>query len=231
MNARIMNEFSAAAFRLGHSMLSPTLLRLDERGRPIDAGHLALREAFFAPNLIRQHGIDPLLRGLSQQLAQEVDSYVIDDVRNFLFGNPGTGGFDLVSLNIQRGRDHGLPSYNDARRELGLTPARDFRDISSDTETARRLQLAYADVEHVDLWVGGMAEDNYRSSMLGELFHTIVRQQFEALRAGDRFWYTNVLSREDQERVEALRLADIIRLNTSIGREIQDDVFTIRGTR
>jgi len=43
-------------------------------------------------------------------------------VRNFLFGPPGAGGFDLASLNIQRGRDHGLPSYNGARCLMGLTP-------------------------------------------------------------------------------------------------------------
>jgi hypothetical protein len=227
-DARIMNEFSAAAFRLGHSMLSPTLLRLDPNGDPIPAGHLELRDAFFAPHAIREYGIEPLLRGLSQQPAQEVDAYVVDDVRNFLFGGPGMGGFDLVSLNIQRGRDHGLPSYNDARRALGLRPARDFRDISRDPETVRRLSRAYGSVEDVDLWVGGIAEDHYRGGMVGELFHTLVRQQFETLRSGDRLWYTSVLSPRDRERVEALRLADIIRHNTPIEDEIQDDVFRVR---
>jgi hypothetical protein len=49
-----------------------------------------------------------------------VDPLVVDDVRNFLFGEPGSGGFDLVSLNIQRGRDHGLPGYNDVREALEI---------------------------------------------------------------------------------------------------------------
>ena len=230
-DARIMNEFSTAAFRLGHSMLSPILLRLDEKGQAIEAGHLELRDGFFAPEQIRQYGIEPLLRGLSQQLAQDVDSFVIDDVRNFLFGAPGQGGFDLVSLNIQRGRDHGLPSYNNARRALGLTPATTFEDISADMEVANRLRQIYNSVEDVDLWVGGMAEDNYRHSMLGELFHTLVRKQFEALRDGDRFWYTRSMNRKNLKRVTALRLADIIRLNTDIGAEIQDHVFRVPGQR
>ena len=227
-DARIMNVFSTAAFRLGHSMLSPTLLRLDRNGQPIANGHLELRNGFFAPDQIRQYGIEPLLRGLSQQLCQDVDSFVVDDVRNFLFGDPKMGGFDLVSLNIQRGRDHGLPSYNSARRALNLKPVAEFGEISSDPVTVSRLKKAYTDVEDIDLWVGGVAEDNFGNSMLGELFHTIVMKQFEALRAGDRFWYTKVLSRQDRERVEALSLADIIRLNTNIGDEIQDNVFLAR---
>jgi hypothetical protein len=232
LDASIMNEFSTAAYRLGHSMLSPTLLRLDENGMPIEDGHLGLREAFFAPNAIREFGIEPLLRGLAGQRAQDVDTYVVDDVRNFLFGDPGLGGFDLVSMNIQRGRDHGLPSYNEARSALGLRPVSDFREITRDAETVRRLREAYESVEDIDMWVGGIAENHYRRGMLGELFYTLVKQQFEALRDGDRFWYTNYLSREDIERIEDLRLADIIRLNTSIGEEIQDDVFSMpRGRR
>lgn len=228
-DARIANVFSTAVFRLGHSMLSPTLLRLDENGNEIGAGHLPLRNAFFAPDEIHNLGIEPLLRGLSKQVCQEVDSFVIDDVRNFLFGDPGMGGFDLVSLNIQRGRDHGLPDYNSARRALGLSPAVSFSDISSDVMVAERLELAYESVDNIDLWVGGMAEDKHGSSMLGELFYTLVKQQFEALRDGDRFWYTNVLGREDREIIESLSLADIIRLNTSIDDEISDNVFIVSG--
>ena len=49
VNAGIANVFSTAAFRLGHSMLSPVLLRLNTHGQPIRAGHLPLQDAFFAP--------------------------------------------------------------------------------------------------------------------------------------------------------------------------------------
>ncbi|NNL50289.1 MAG: peroxidase, partial [Woeseiaceae bacterium] len=116
IDASIANVFSAAAYRFGHSMLGAQILRLDENGREIAAGHLPLREAFFAPQkLANEGGIEPLLRGLAAQVCQQIDVFVIDDVRNFLFGNPGSGGFDLAMLNIQRGRDHGLPNYNAVR--------------------------------------------------------------------------------------------------------------------
>ena len=88
-------------------MCHATLLRLGPDLLPIADGNLPLRDAFFAPQEIVDNGIDSLLRGLANQLAQTVDTLIVDDVHNFLFGPPGAGGFDLGALNIQRGRDHG----------------------------------------------------------------------------------------------------------------------------
>ena len=53
VNPGINNEFSTAAYRLGHSMLSPELLRLKKNGRPIPEGNLALRDAFSHPGASR----------------------------------------------------------------------------------------------------------------------------------------------------------------------------------
>ncbi len=49
---------------------------------------------------------------------------VVEDIRNFLFGAPGAGGLDLAALNIQRGRDHGIPNYNALRTAYGLPTVR-----------------------------------------------------------------------------------------------------------
>ncbi|MEO0662519.1 MAG: peroxidase family protein, partial [Planctomycetota bacterium] len=121
LDGGIRNAFATAAFRLGHSMLSPELLVLDGAGRPVAPGNLRLARAFFAAHHVETHGIDPFVRGLLAQEAQELDAFVVDDVRNFLFGAPGAGGFDLAALNLQRARDHGLPSYGAARAALGLS--------------------------------------------------------------------------------------------------------------
>jgi len=225
----VANAFSTAAYRFGHSMLSPTLLRLDRRLEPIPEGHLPLRDAFFTPQrIVSEGGIEPLLRGLAHQLHQRVDGQLVDAVRNFLFGAPGAGGFDLAALNIQRGRDHGLPDYNAARIAYGLAPAQGWSDISSDPDAQARLAAAYAHIDDVDLWVGGLAEDAFPGSHLGPLFHGMVIEQFVKLRDGDRFWYERALSPMERRRVKRTRLSDVIRRNTDIKREIPRDVFRVK---
>ena len=229
VDARIANVFSTAAFRFGHSALSPVLLRVDANGNAIAAGHLALRDAFFAPQrLIDEGGIEPLLRGLARQRCQRVDPYVVDEVRNFLFGAPGAGGFDLAALNIQRGRDHGLPSYNDTRVAMGLNRKPRFADITPDADIQARLAAVYDHVDNIDVWVGALAERPRFGAHVGELTYAILKDQFEALRDGDRFWYTRVLNPDEQAAVERIRLSDIIRRNTTIGDELQNDVFRAR---
>ena len=229
VNPGIANEFSTAAYRLGHSMLSPQLLRYKKNGNPIPEGHLLLREAFFAPwRLTQERGIAPLLRGLAKNRAQQVDPYIIDDVRNFLFGPPGSGGFDLACLNIQRGRDHGLPSYNTIRVAYGLSPALTFADITKNRDLQKRLASAYGTVEKVDPWIGGLAEDHHRGALVGELFYKILVNQFERLRDGDRFFYRHFFPHYQIKKLEKITLAKIIRRNTPIGQEIQDNVFIYR---
>ncbi len=227
INPTIFNEFSVAAFRLGHSMLNEQLLRLDAAGDEIADGHLDLKASFFTgPSiLVSENDVDPILRGFATQLHQELDALVIDDIRNFLFGQPGSGGFDLASLNIQRGRDHGVPGYNDMREALGLTRVTQFGQITSDTDLAEALFDTYGDVNEIDLWVGGLAEDNVTGSQLGEVFQAIMVQQFTALRDGDRFWWERDLTANERDRVKDTTLAEIIRNNTDIGSELQDNVF------
>ena len=225
VDASICNVFSTALYRFGHSSLSSTLLRLNEFGDVIEYGHLPLRDAFFSPKiLIDEGGIEPLLRGLSRQVHEDVDVFVIDDVRNMLFGPPGSGGFDLAALNIQRGRDHGLPSYNEIRVSYGLAPAQSWDDISSNEEIQARLALAYLTVDDVEAWVGALAED-HMSGMVGELTFWAMTKQFESLRDGDRFWYQRTLTITELQEVTSL--ASIIRRNTTIGDDIQNNVFLV----
>lgn len=228
LDASIANLFSAAAFRLGHSMLSAEVLRLDAQGNAIDQGPLALRNAFFAPEeLINNQGIEPVLRGLAGQVCQRIDAQVVDDVRNFLFGAPGAGGFDLAALNIQRGRDHGLPDYNSTRLALGLPVHASFAEVSSSPTVQARLAAAYGSVDNMDVWAAGLAEDPLPGSMLGELLHEIVLGQFLLLRDGDRYWYQRSFAGEELATLENTKLADIIRRNTSIDTEISDTVFVV----
>ena len=220
----ISNVFSTGAYRFGHSMLSSELQRLDHDGNVADSGHLPLRDAFFAPHEITENGIDSLLKGAAHQRAQAIDTLVVEDVRSFLFGPPGSGGFDLASLNIQRGRDHGLPDYNQARVDLGLTPVEGFDDITSDADFQQRLESVYGDVDDIDVWVGGLAENHLTGSNVGELVQTVLVDQFERLRDGDRFWYQHVFRGALLHEIEATTLADVIQRNTGLA-ELQENVF------
>ena len=97
------NEFAAASFRIGHTTLADELL-IGSDGTSIE-----LKDAFFQPHFIVENGIEGVLEGLTVQEMQESDNLVVDGVRNFLDDGPG---FDLAAINIQRGRDHGLPDFN-----------------------------------------------------------------------------------------------------------------------
>jgi hypothetical protein len=228
VNPSIYNEFSTAIYRFGHSALSPTLLRLDEALNPIPEGNLALKDAFFRPDrVMNEGGIEPILRGLASQVCSSIDTELVDDVRNFLFGPPGAGGFDLASLNIQRGRDHGLCSYNETRAELGLATKGSFAEVSSDPDVQARLASVYANVDEIDLWVGTLAEDPVNGGHVGEVAFYVIKKQFRHLRDGDRYWYQAMLTPEEILAVESTTLADVIRRNTSIGAEISDDVFHV----
>jgi len=147
-------------------------------------------------------------------------------VRSFLFTIP-TGGFDLAALNIQRGRDHGLGSYNDVRVAFGLTAATSFGDITSDPVLAAQLASVYGDVGMVDPWVGALSEDHLPGSSLGELLTAGIMDQFMRSRAGDRFFYLNDPELADLvPLIESTSLADIIRWNSGI-TDIQDNVFFV----
>ncbi|WP_448551504.1 peroxidase family protein [Thalassotalea montiporae] len=232
VNPGLFNEFAVAAYRYGHSLVNNQLLRLDAQGNSIEAGALSLRDAFFtAPNLLtNETSIDPILRGQASQLSQKLDVNVTHELRNFLFGQPGAGGLDLVSLNIQRGRDHGVPSYNDMRDVFGFERVTSFNEITSNSELAAALAQTYETVDDIDLFTGGLAEDPLSEvgSQMGELFRAMHIRQFEAFRDGDRFWYQRYLSPEELRLVEGTTLAEVIRANTSIGSELQDSVFYLK---
>lgn len=225
VDASITNEFATAAFRVGHTMLSPAFKRLSATELPDVSGDLMLRDAFFTPGTFTNGVMDSILRGLAYNESQQIDHMVIDDVRNFLFGPPGSGGFDLVSLNVQRGRDHGLPDYNTMRVEMGLPAIAAFSDINPDPAVWGGFASVYSDVDEIDPWVGLLAEPHVTDALVGPTLYEILKDQFVRLRDGDRFWYETYMSPEMVDLVEAQTLAVIIKRNTGVGDELHDNVF------
>ena len=85
-----------------------------------------------------------------------MNRYVTDDLTNFLFDVKGENGYgdDIASRNIQRGRDHGLPSYIKYRSFCNLPE--DFSDIPK--KNKKILRKLYKNLNQIDLWTGGLAE-------------------------------------------------------------------------
>ncbi len=106
---------------------------------------------------------------------------------HFLFGPPGAGGLDLVALNLQRGRDHGLADFATVRTDYGLPPSARFSDITSDTAVAAQLETLHGTIDDIDAFAGMLAEIHVDDAMVGKTMIAILVDQFTRLRAGDRF--------------------------------------------
>lgn len=114
----IVAEFAHVVYRFGHSMLTETVDRLGADGQTSD--NIGLIEAFLDPVEYVASGVDSdesagaIIRGMSRQVGNEIDEFLTEALRNNLVGLP----LDLGSLNIARGRDTGVPSLNEARRQF-----------------------------------------------------------------------------------------------------------------
>ncbi len=233
VNPAIMNGFAAAAFRLGHTLLNGNLLVMDEEGNERPEGPMRLRDAFFNPEaLVENGGLDPFFRGMGAQVQQKMDAKVVDDVRNFLFGPPGAGGLDLAAININRGRERGLPDFNSYRIALGLTPYRNFSDICQEVEVVEALQSNYSSVDDIDPWVGMLAETHMSEALFGETVMAFMELQFGAIRDGDRFYYENdpSLTTAEKEAIKATTMQQVLMRNTGI-KLMQENVFEAMPTR
>lgn len=207
-------EFSTAGYRLGHSML-PHLIPV------VGQDPLQLRDCFFRPEFIQQHGVDGLLVGSTYGQSKKIDHQIIDEVRNFLFGSPENGHLlDLATLNIQRGRDHGLAKYNQVRQAYGLPRLNHLYQITSDVSLQNKLMSVYDNIDQVDLWVGCICED-VTHGQVGELLYHILKDQFTRLRDGDRYWWNNdiMLSSDEKKDIENITLGEIIIRNCQMTPE------------
>lgn len=233
VDPRIPNGFATAAYRFGHSMIQPFFERLDKNYTKYSGGPLPLVDAFFDTSHVREHGTDPLIRGLLQGNAREVDEYLNSQLTHQLFAHPSDApGMDLASLNIQRGRDHGLPSYLTwkewAEKECNGIKG-DFRHSS----TLANFFSVYKKMANVDLFAGGLAEKPHADGLVGAVFACIISKTFTALRDGDRFFYENPVtdsssggftSTQIRELNKHVSLSRVICDNTGI-EEIQINAF------
>jgi hypothetical protein len=227
VNPTISNVFSAAAFRLGHTLINSNIIRMDYNGDEISDGNILLKDAFFNPLAIEiAGGVDPYFKGMGTQIMQKMDSRVISDIRNFLFGSPGSGGLDLASINIFRGRDRGLSDFNTIRDDFGLPKVSSFSDFLGTAEEVEIYSNNYNSVDEIDAWVGMLGEKHMPGKIFGELIVRILEDQFQRLRDGDRFYFENdpVFTESDIAAIKEVNLHYILMRNSDI-EAMQKDLF------
>ena len=142
IDASIVAEFAHTVYRFGHSMLTETVDRFDPDFTTVngETSQMGLIAAFLNPLAFANSGptsdeaTGAIVRGLTRQAGNEIDEFVTEALRNNLVGLP----LDLPALNIARGRDTGIPSLNEARRE--------FFEMTGDTQL--KAYTSWADLTH-----------------------------------------------------------------------------------
>lgn len=233
VNPGISNEFATAALRFGHTLINPLLHRLNETFQPIAQGHLMLHKAFFAPwRLAHEGGLDPLLRGMFSVPAKlkKPKENLNNELTEKLFLTSHAVALDLAAINIQRARDHAIPGYNEYRRVCNLSVAATFDDLRheiSDPKVRSKLHQLYGHPSNIDIFVGGILEDQIDGARVGPLFRCLLIEQFRRLRDGDRLWYENpaTFRPEQLDQIKSSSLASVLCNSGDNITQITDNVF------
>uniref|UniRef100_A0A3Q1JML7 Uncharacterized protein n=1 Tax=Anabas testudineus TaxID=64144 RepID=A0A3Q1JML7_ANATE len=221
----IANVFATAAFRFAHVTVQPVVARLGP-GYTANSQHplLPLHHSLFASwRVVQEGGIDPVLRGLllSPAKLQTPGQMMVEELTERLFQAQGGMPLDLGALNLQRGRDHGLPGYSSWRRFCGLSvpnSTAELGEILGNVTLAHKFQLLYGTPHNIDLWVGAISEPALPKGRVGPLLSCLLARQFRALRDGDRFWWERdgVFTSTQKRHLHAVSLSRIICDNTHI---------------
>ncbi|XP_044731288.1 peroxidase [Chrysoperla carnea] len=232
IDASIANEFAGAVFRFAHTLL-PTLMKSlsNDTSSP---SFIEMHKLLFNPyNLYNEGGMDSALRGAMHTNVEAMDTYFSKEFKQHLFERdseilnydakskkPAPCGLDLVSLNIQRGRDHGLATYPQWREFCGLSKPESFDDLIDvmDPDSLNRISSIYKDVNDVDLYTGALSEYPREGGILGDTATCLIVDQFIRIKRGDRYWY------ETNEQPQAFTVEQLNEIRkTTLARIICDN--------
>ncbi|XP_060069525.1 chorion peroxidase-like [Ylistrum balloti] len=197
VNAGVSTAFAAAAFRFGHSQIPKKQTYIGPKFEKKKG--VVIEKTFHKPYYLQRSkhfGYEGILRWLITDPSPMVDRYVEDGVRDKLFLLQNIS-MDLAAINIQRGREQGVPPYNAWRKWCGLSEVTSFEVKRNgglehhDNETAAILSDLYKSPNDIDLYSGGVSEVHVDGGSVGPTFACIISRQFSALRVGDRYWYEN----------------------------------------
>uniref|UniRef100_A0A2C9L1L0 Peroxidase n=1 Tax=Biomphalaria glabrata TaxID=6526 RepID=A0A2C9L1L0_BIOGL len=166
-------------------------------------------------------------------MAESLDRNFVEEITNHLFEPPAAPkgrGLDLISLNLQRGRDHGIPPYTAYRAVCGLRPIVDFDDTEALGPFASQLGRVYRSVDDIDLFTGLVHEPPAKGALVGPTLSCILGTQFYNLKFGDRFFFDtdeSSISFTDTQlkSLRSVTLAKVICANTKI-EALPNNVFS-----
>ncbi|KAK9306667.1 hypothetical protein QLX08_002745 [Tetragonisca angustula] len=228
----VSNEVATAALRFVISLMQGKISLTDNKRQ--NNKTVTLAEYFFKPTIIESDEVfDGLLRGMATQTSQKMDINIVEDITSKLFAsNEESLGLDAISLDIQRGRDHGLPGYNHYRKYCGLPSAKSFDDFLDyiPMEMIKKLRTVYVHPDDVDLIIGGMAERPAEDGLLGPTFRCLIFEQFSRTHRTDRFFYDSAyqphpFTPEQLAEIRNVTLARVFCDNGNHITEMQPNVF------
>ncbi|XP_044731153.1 dual oxidase 2-like [Chrysoperla carnea] len=230
IDPQIEQLFQSAAFPFGHTLVPSAVKLRDYRSKGCSNMEYKIRTCnnYWTPNEAITYDyngdkvmdIDRLILGMTYQPSEKEDSEIVEDLRGNVFGPLEFSRRDLMALNIQRGRDHGLPSYEDALKAYNVECK--FCDKFKKTykeklDTIKTSNDNWSN-DDIDVWVGGILET--RSFGPGPLFKAIILDQFTRIRDGDRFWFENkynmLFTENDIQRIKKLTFYDILLAVTNL---------------
>ncbi|XP_072396385.1 peroxidase-like [Diabrotica undecimpunctata] len=225
----IYNEAAQGALRQFHSLIAGKMGLFNEKGCRYD--DLVLRDHLNRPVALEKSNVfDGLVRGLFLQPSMPSDTYYDSDFTRHMFLRYLIFGQDTKSIDIQRSRDHGLPTYNDMRVLCGLkraTTFEDFLDVMTE-ERLQEIQLFYNNVDDVEFIIGLAAETNVKGTLAGPTALCVIYRQFKAIRQADRFWYENKSAGFTPAQLRQIRKSNVARIlcdNTKDILRIQPKAF------
>ncbi|KAJ8297432.1 hypothetical protein KUTeg_023963 [Tegillarca granosa] len=207
-----VNSFAVTAFRFGHSQIAgmnaffklvqprskcPYGYGYKRKRCPmseiIELERVQTETTFQNPKLVFDN-VDGLQLFQITNASLKADGEIHDSVRNKLFLDSDNNSLDLAALDIQRGRDHGIPGYTEFRKFCGLSPVKYFRSgkhglVDHNPRNIKLLRKAYRDVRDIDLFVGAQTEEHLPHSALGPTFSCLIAEQYKRYKIGDRFWW------------------------------------------
>ncbi|CAH0553303.1 unnamed protein product [Brassicogethes aeneus] len=229
IDPRVSNSFATAALRSLNSLVDDNVILYDEERKAESV--LDLENHFNKPEVILQKNMfDKLLRSLSTQLCQKQDDNYANDIKNQLYFN-GVFGLDVLSLDIQRGRDHGLRSYFHYKNLCRPKDKKyeNFEDVMTQ-KASNSIKNIYAHSNDVDLIVGGLLEKPDEDAQIGPTFSCIISDQMYRTKVGDKYFYKNrnqpkPFTPKKVKEIEKTSLARVICDNSDNIQMMQPNAF------